>query len=142
MLCLNFSAIVDSAVTCFISRDGEKSRKQGLVQVTCVSATSGPFGLPLLEPLLACLNATNATVLQNHLIASRCLPERHAPPGWCQVHFSHLMRPYEVDYVIRAVAEVGAHAWKLLPLYKLDPCTGAVPPTVFSLLTACEQNYM
>ena len=97
------------------------------VHVTCVSALSGPFGLPLLEPLLATLNAANANALQKHIYASRALPEPAVPPGWCQVHFSHLMQPYEVDYVIRAVAEVGAHGWKLLPQYRLDPRTGAPP---------------
>lgn len=96
------------------------------VHVTCVSALAGPFGLPLLEPLLATLNAANAHALQRHLYASRSLPEPAVPPGWCQVHFSHLMQPYEVDYVIRAVAEVAAHGWKLLPQYRLDSHTGGV----------------
>jgi hypothetical protein len=38
-------------------------------------------------------------------------------PGWCQLSFSHLMAPSEVDYVINAVLEVACSGWQLLPQY-------------------------
>jgi hypothetical protein len=45
-------------------------------------------------------------------------------PGWVSVTFSHLMTPNEVEFLIRAVIDVGHHGWRLLPQYTLNCATG------------------
>jgi hypothetical protein len=50
-----------------------------------------------------------------------------AEAGWVGVTFSHLMMRKEVDFLIRAVMDIGHEGWKLLPQYTLNCATGASP---------------
>ena len=50
-----------------------------------------------------------------------------AAPAWVSVTFSHLLERPEVDYLVRAVMEVGHNGWRLLPQYSLHCATGAPP---------------
>jgi hypothetical protein len=45
-------------------------------------------------------------------------------PGWVSVTFSHLMTRNEVDFLIRAIIDVGHNGWRLLPQYTLTCATG------------------
>ncbi|XP_063888776.1 uncharacterized protein LOC135115748 isoform X2 [Scylla paramamosain] len=45
-------------------------------------------------------------------------------PGFVRLNLSYTASPEQVDFVIRAVAEVCRNAWQLLPQYILNPETG------------------
>lgn len=45
-------------------------------------------------------------------------------PGWARVGLSYLLTDAEVDYVVRAIALVAEHGWKLIDHYRFQPTTG------------------
>jgi len=47
-----------------------------------------------------------------------------AHPGWARLSLHFHMSPSEVTYVVRAVAWIATHGWKLLPLYNFAPRDG------------------
>jgi selenocysteine lyase/cysteine desulfurase len=45
-------------------------------------------------------------------------------PGWVRVSFNYFLSDVVVDYLIRAVAFVAEHGWRLLDDYRFDPASG------------------
>ncbi|MFV0307583.1 MAG: aminotransferase class V-fold PLP-dependent enzyme [Desertimonas sp.] len=45
-------------------------------------------------------------------------------PGWTRVGLSYLLTDAEVDYIIRAVALIAEHGWKLIDHYRFEPASG------------------
>ncbi len=46
-------------------------------------------------------------------------------PGWFRINFNYFISETVFDYIVRAIDMVASHGWKLLPLYRFDPNTGA-----------------
>jgi len=45
-------------------------------------------------------------------------------PGFSRVSFPYFVSAREVEYVLRAIADVASHAWRLLPCYRFNAKTG------------------
>jgi selenocysteine lyase/cysteine desulfurase len=45
-------------------------------------------------------------------------------PGWVRVNFNYFISEETFRYIVRAVAMVAEHGWKLLPQYRFEPATG------------------
>lgn len=64
-------------------------------------------------------------------------------PGWVRVNFNYFISDEVFRYIVKAVAMIAEHGWKLLPDYRFDPASGlwrhragpVEPPLRFSQLT-------
>lgn len=45
-------------------------------------------------------------------------------PGWTRVNFNYFISEATFQYILRAVAWVADHGWRLLPYYRFDPLSG------------------
>ena len=45
-------------------------------------------------------------------------------PGWIRVNFNYFISEAVFDYLVRAVALVARHGWRLMPWYRFEPATG------------------
>lgn len=45
-------------------------------------------------------------------------------PGWVRVNFNYFLDDVVFDYVVRAVAMVAEHGWRLAPQYRFEPTSG------------------
>lgn len=45
-------------------------------------------------------------------------------PGWTRINFNYFISEAVFDYVVRAVAMVASHGWRLLDKYQFNPVTG------------------
>jgi hypothetical protein len=95
----------------------------GGVQVSVGNAFDGPNGFEHIHDTLVnvCGHARDA------LEQPAACGMGWVQPGWVQVRFSHLMTSREVDFIIRAVMEVGQDGWRLMPQYDCSVSTGALP---------------
>ncbi|NJR42370.1 MAG: hypothetical protein HC767_06620 [Akkermansiaceae bacterium] len=92
------------------------------MQVSIGNGFDGPNGFEHIHDTLVnvCGQARDA------LEQPACMGMGWVQPGWVQVRFSHLMTSREVDFIIRAVMEVGQDGWKLLPQYDCSVSTGTL----------------
>lgn len=45
-------------------------------------------------------------------------------PGWTRINFNYFISEAVFDYIVRAVALVASHGWRILDNYDFDPVTG------------------
>ena len=45
-------------------------------------------------------------------------------PGWTRINFNYFISEAVFDYIVRAVALVASHGWRILDQYRFDPVTG------------------
>ncbi|KAG1696995.1 tRNA-cytidine(32) 2-sulfurtransferase [Nymphon striatum] len=94
-------------------------------------ACAGPYALDLLG-----INEQLAEQIENHLVEDSRLDRIHLRrkgeyshrevlrPGFVRLNLPFFMNDESLDFIINAVKLVCEHAWKLLPLYIVNPETG------------------
>ncbi|KAG1709780.1 tRNA-cytidine(32) 2-sulfurtransferase [Nymphon striatum] len=94
-------------------------------------ACAGPYALDLLG-----INEQLAEQIENHLVEDSRLDRIHLRrkgeyshrevlrPGFVRLNLPFFMNGESLDFIINAVKLVCEHAWKLLPLYIVNPETG------------------
>mmetsp|Transcript_7283 Transcript_7283/g.19824 ORF Transcript_7283/g.19824 Transcript_7283/m.19824 type:complete len:707 (+) Transcript_7283:70-2190(+) len=78
---------------------------------------AGPYGTTIWNMDVKTVDKLRGIVLRSGLDAAK--------PGWCRVNMCWTMTDEEVEFLIEALEQVAAHAWKLLPLYATDWRSGA-----------------
>lgn len=85
------------------------------IQVRGGCSCAGPYGHSLLG-----LDAAQSAALERQVDAGRGALR----PGWVRLNVNYFVDENEVDYLLRALALVARHGWRLLPAYQLDVAAG------------------
>ncbi|XP_077996843.1 uncharacterized protein LOC144450147 [Glandiceps talaboti] len=63
-------------------------------------------------------------------------------PGFSRINLPYFMHDAVIDYVLDAIDQLANHGWKLLPLYRFNPTTGAWEPRHEQQITKRSPGYM
>jgi selenocysteine lyase/cysteine desulfurase len=75
---------------------------------------AGPYGHSLFQ-----ISASEARAFQEVIDAGFC----GIRPGWFRINFNYFISELAFEYIVEAIHLIARDGWKLLPLYRFDPCT-------------------
>lgn len=75
---------------------------------------AGPYGHSLFK-----IGEAQSVAYQQIIDAGYC----GIKPGWFRVNFNYFISEQAFQYIVAAIDLVAREGWKLLPLYRFDPCT-------------------
>ncbi len=76
---------------------------------------AGPYGHRLLD-----IDLTRSEAFQREVLRG-C---RGVKPGWARMNFNYFISETVFEYLVKAVALVAQHGWRMMPDYDFDPETG------------------
>ena len=75
---------------------------------------AGPYGHSLFK-----IGEAQSMAYQEVIDAGFC----GIKPGWFRVNFNYFISELAFEYIVEAIHLVAREGWKLLPMYRFDPCT-------------------
>ncbi|WP_101760332.1 aminotransferase class V-fold PLP-dependent enzyme [Oceanicoccus sp. KOV_DT_Chl] len=81
------------------------------VQARGGCSCAGPYGHALLNMDMAYSNALEKEILKGNMLLR---------PGWVRLNFNYFIDEDSFDYLVKAVALIAEHGWRLLPFYDFD----------------------
>jgi len=113
------------SIVSFVVRHGERYLHHNFVvallndlfgiQARGGCSCAGPYGHRLLG-----IDLTTSREFEREIVKG----SEGIKPGWVRVNFNYFLSDEVFDFILDAVAFVGRHGWRFLPLYRFEPGTG------------------
>ena len=85
------------------------------IQVRGGCSCAGPYGHSLLGMDMDFSRAIEVEIQKGSMVLR---------PGWVRLNFNYFIGEAEFEYLLRAIALVAEHGWRMLPWYHFDPEAG------------------